>query len=164
MVWCTRHQQTPLQQTPNERHNTWRMSTWRFFAECFFLVCRVFFSTRQRVCLSSAIILPSVFFTALNKELVCRIPDIMHLTNIFALGKYAVSGSVGNKESWIRYYKRHDTIVILHAMAWTRWRGEVACHIVESVKYVATFTIPVAILRSKTKIGKWKSTNHKDEK
>ena len=77
------------------------MSTWRFFAEClcfaecFFLVCRVFFfSARQRVCLPSAIILPSIFFAALDKELVCRVADRMHSANIYALSKYAISGSV----------------------------------------------------------------------
>ena len=36
-----------------------------FFVECFF------FSTRQRVCLLSAIILSSVFLAALSKRLVC---------------------------------------------------------------------------------------------
>ena len=45
----------------------------------FFLsLLSVFFSTRQRVCLPSAIILPIVFFTALSKELVCWVPDRMH--------------------------------------------------------------------------------------
>ena len=58
----------------------------------------VFFSTRERVCLPSAIILTSVFFTALGKELVCRLPDIMHSANIFALGKSAVSGSENNNK------------------------------------------------------------------
>ena len=89
---------TDTRQTPNGRHTSWRMSTWQFFAEClcfaecFFLVCRVFFfSTRQRVCLPSAIILPSVFFAALGKELVCRVPDRIHSTNIFALSKSAIS-------------------------------------------------------------------------
>ena len=53
-----------------------------------------FVSTRQRVCLPSAIILPSVFFAALDKEFVCRVSDRMHSANIYALSKYAISGSV----------------------------------------------------------------------
>ena len=64
------------------------------FCRVFFLsLPSVFFSTRQIVCLPSDIILPSVFFAALGKELVCRVPDRMHSTNMFAIGTSAVSGS-----------------------------------------------------------------------
>jgi len=42
----------------------------------------------------SAIILPSVVFEALGKQLFCRVPDGMHSANLLALGKSAVSGSV----------------------------------------------------------------------
>jgi len=64
-----------------------------FFAECFF------FSTRQTVYLPSAIILPSVFFAALSKELVCRVSEGMHSANMKTLGKEPVSGSVGGKST-----------------------------------------------------------------
>jgi len=38
--------------------------------------------------------LQSIFFTALSKELLCRVPDRMHLANILALSEHPVSGSV----------------------------------------------------------------------
>ena len=43
--------------------------------------------------LPSAIILPSVFLVAPDKELLCRVPDRLHSTKILALGKLRVSGS-----------------------------------------------------------------------
>ena len=72
-----------------------------FFAEClvlpsvFFLVYRVSnFAECFLHRLLSAFILPSVFFTALDKGLVCRVPEEMHSANIKTLGKQSVSGSV----------------------------------------------------------------------
>ena len=41
----------------------------------------------------SAVILQSVVYEALDKQLFCRVPDGMHSANILALGKSAVSGS-----------------------------------------------------------------------
>ena len=37
--------------------------------------------------------MPSVFSAALGKELVCRVPERIHSTNIKTLGKIDVSGS-----------------------------------------------------------------------
>ena len=51
------------------------------FSECFF----------PR--LSCAIILPSIFFAALDKELVCRVPDGLHSANPLTLGLPTNSGS-----------------------------------------------------------------------
>ena len=71
-----------------------------FFAEClslpsvFFLVCRVSnFAECFLHRLPSAFILPSVFFAALGKRLVCRVPKKIHLANTKTLGKRLVSGS-----------------------------------------------------------------------
>jgi len=65
-----------------------------FFAEClvlpsvFFLVYRVSnFAECFLHRLLSAFILPSIFFTALDKGLVCRVPEEMHSANIKTLGK-----------------------------------------------------------------------------
>ena len=72
-----------------------------FFAECqtftlgkhIFLpsaqFCRVFFFQ-----FAECRTLLSVFFTALDKGLVCRVPEEMHSANIKTLGKQSVSGSV----------------------------------------------------------------------
>jgi len=49
----------------------------------------------------SAIILPSVVSTALDKQLFCRVPDGMHSANILALDKSPVSGSVNPKYYYI---------------------------------------------------------------
>ena len=70
------------------------------------ILCRVFFFalgkppslpsvffTRQTCFLPSVIILPSVFRTALGKELVCRVPEGLHSANPLTLGKLNVSGS-----------------------------------------------------------------------
>ena len=56
--------------------------------------------------------MPSVFFAALDKELVCRVIDKIHSTNIFALGKSAVFGSVDESKSfceiaWARFYLKN---------------------------------------------------------
>ena len=93
---------TDTRQTPNGRHTNWRMSTWRCFYQVS-LFCRVFFLSLSSglfsvlgkdIGMPSAIILPSVVFEALGKQLFCRVPDGMHSANLLALGKSAVSGSV----------------------------------------------------------------------
>jgi hypothetical protein len=70
-----------------------------FFAECQKtlgkeLVCRVQKKNTKQANLPSAIILPSVFWAALGKGVVCRVPVWLHLVNHLALGKELVSGSV----------------------------------------------------------------------
>ena len=70
------------------------MSSAYLLSSVFILVCRMpNFAECFLPLLPSAIILPSVFFTALGKELLCRVPDIMHSANILALGKHPVFGS-----------------------------------------------------------------------
>ena len=52
----------------------------------------VFFDTRQTSSLPS-VFLPSVFSAALGKELIRRVPEGIHSTNIKRLGKFEDSGS-----------------------------------------------------------------------
>ena len=60
-------------------------------------LCRVFFLTLGKPPLYRVFFLLSVFSAALGKELVCRVPERIHSTNIKTLGKFDVSGSVGNR-------------------------------------------------------------------
>ena len=66
-----------------------------FLCGVFFLVCRMSnFAECFLHRLPSAFILPSVFFAALGKGLVCRVPEGMHSANIKTLGKEPVSDGV----------------------------------------------------------------------
>ena len=71
-----------------------------FFAECFFwaldkqALCRVFvFALDKQASLPSAFILLSIFYEALGKEFISRVPERMHSANYLALGKEPVSNS-----------------------------------------------------------------------
>jgi len=66
------------------------MSTWRFFAECLcFANCflpslpsGLFSALGKDIGMPSAVILLSVVFEALGKQLFCRVPDEMHSANL----------------------------------------------------------------------------------
>ena len=76
----------------------------RLFAECqdnntrqrpvlpSVIVCRVV-GSRQTTSLPSASCLPSAFSLALDKQLLCQVPDKKHSAKSGTLGKEAVSGS-----------------------------------------------------------------------
>ena len=100
-----------------------------FQKKVFISICRVyFFNTRQTTsspsvfvltlgktpCLSS-FFLPSVFSTALGKELVCRVPEEIHSANIKTHGKFEDSGSdrwKSSKEAVVTKMKRLERQII----------------------------------------------------
>ena len=59
----------------------------------------LFLALGKDIGMPSAIILPSVVSKALDRQFFCRVPDEMHLANLLALGKSAISGSASLKHA-----------------------------------------------------------------